>query len=178
VTKVLDGDSHFRFLLIKDKNCLSPHICQIDKYLRVDDSSRCRTRATFSNHFQKLTTLTLISFSFIGSPSRKKEKRQCTNQPSLITFFLKIASIKKKKTQNELIKVENKTRQLSPIPYDLISLTTRGTNHHHPIHQPLSTYPTTALYCNSKTPTTVGLTPLLAFLPSFTTKRDTIFHHD
>jgi hypothetical protein len=100
------------------------------------------------------------------------------HQPALSHHLLSQNSIHKKKTQNELIKIEKKTRQLSPIPYDLISLITRGTNHHHPIHPPLSTYPATALYCNSKTPTTVGLTPLLVFLPFFTTKQDTIFHHD
>jgi hypothetical protein len=132
VTKILGSDSYFRFPLIKDKNSFSTYFCQIDKYMRVDDSSRRRTRATLSNHFRKLTTLTLISFSFIVSPSRKeKKKRQCTNQPSLITFFLKIASITKEK-RNELIRVEKKTCQLSPIPYDLISLTTRCTNHQAP----------------------------------------------
>jgi len=50
--------------------------------MRVDDSSQRRTRATLSNHFQKLTTLTLISFSFIVSLSRKKEK-ETVHQPTL-----------------------------------------------------------------------------------------------
>jgi hypothetical protein len=36
VTKILDGDSHSIFSLIKDKNPLSPHVCLIVKILRVD----------------------------------------------------------------------------------------------------------------------------------------------
>jgi hypothetical protein len=144
----------------------------------VDDSSQHLTLATLSNHFQKLTTLTLIYSPSLSLPREIKKKRQCTNQPSLITFFLKIASITTEK-QNKLIKAEKKTCLLSPIPYDLISLTTCCTNHHHPMHQPLSTWSAAALCCNSETPTTIGLTPLLVFLPSSTTKLShTIFHHD
>ena len=45
MTRILGGDSHSNFLLIKDKNFLSPHICQIDHYIFpwvVDD---CRDAA-------------------------------------------------------------------------------------------------------------------------------------
>ena len=46
VTKILDGNSHVRFSQIKNKNSLSFHISYLpDAYLRVEYSSRRRTRA-------------------------------------------------------------------------------------------------------------------------------------
>jgi hypothetical protein len=137
--------------------------------MRVDDSSRRRTCATLSNHFRKLTTLTLISFSFIVSPSRKK--KETVHQPTLSHHLLSQNSIHHKRKT----KWTNKGRKenLSALTYPLWSYLP-----HNPLHQPPSTWSIAALCCNSETPTTVGLT-LLVFLPSSTTKLShTIFHHD
>jgi len=134
--------------------------------MKVDDLSQRRTCATLSNHFQKLTTLTLISFSFIVSPSRKKDK-ETVHQPALSHHLLSQNSIHQKRKT----KWTNKGRKenLSALTYSLWSYLP-----HNPLHQPPSPNASTTKHLvginsllqqqntnNSRLDTTTGVSSLL-----------------